>query len=207
MSSESLKQEIRKTAAQNAERVLAEANTEAARILAEAESDAGRIMESRVQDSQRLLDQVERSEAAKARMECQRSLSTTQARCVEDAFREAESRVYALPSSDPDLYGRALGRFIQEARAELGDSRLVVVARDQDREVVKEILRGFAEERREGPPQEYSISPDSLDARGGVMLHSEDLRVYYVNTLDSRFQRGREELRAKVVDVLLKGGP
>lgn len=206
MSSEALKEEIRRTAAQNADSVLASAKTEAAKILAEAETQAAKIAESRVLDSQRLFDQVEASEAAKARMECARNLSSAQGRCVEDVFREAESRVYSLPSSDQARYKRALTRYVEEGREQLGDSRLVVVAREQDRGLVKDAIQGLAGGSGEGRPLEYSISPDTLEARGGVILHTEDMRIYYVNTLDSRVKKAREELRAKILDVLLKGG-
>lgn len=200
MSSEALKQDIRETARQNAEKVLAKANAEAARILAEAQTQARAITDGRVQDSQKLLDQVERAEVAKARIECARSLSAAEARQVEAAFLEAEKRVCSLPSTEPDRYRRALTRFIEEARVELGGSRLVVVARDEERELVGSILKGLGE-----VAAKLSVSQDSLDARGGVILHTEDMRVYYVNTLDSRFRRAREELRSKVVHAMLKG--
>lgn len=203
MSSETLKQEIRRTAAQNAEKVLADAKAEAARILAEAESQARAITERRVNESQKLLDQGERSEVAKARVEGARNLSTAEARVVEDAFREAESRVSSLPSSDPGRYKSVLTRFIEEAREQLGGATLVVVARGQDRELVNEVLRGLP---RGGDLPECTMSADSLEARGGVIVHTEDMRVYYVNTFDSRLRRAREELRAKVVAAMFEGG-
>lgn len=205
MSSEALKQEIRRTAGEKAEKALADAKSEADKILAEAESQAKKITEGRIQDSERLIEQVERSEAAKARMECARNLLSVQSRYVEEAFRQAESRVDSLPSSNPELYKSVLTRFIAEACAQLSGFRLLAVTRDSDRGMVEDIIRRLkAKEEGGGRALHCSVSGESLNARGGVIFHTEDMRVYYVNTFESRFLKAREELRAKVAHTMLK---
>lgn len=205
MSSEALRQEIRRTARERAEKALADAKAEADRVLAEAETQAKRITEGRIQDSERLMDQVERSEAAKARMECARSLLSVQSRYVEEAFRQAESRVNSLPSSNPELYKSVLTTYIAEACAQLSGFRLLVVTRDSDRGLVEDILQRLkAEKESGGRALDCSVSGESLKARGGVILHTEDMRVYYVNTFESRFLKAREELRAKVAATMLR---
>jgi vacuolar-type H+-ATPase subunit E/Vma4 len=205
LSSEALKQEIRRTAGEKAEKVLADAKTNADKVLAEAESQARAITEDRIRDSEKLMSQLERSEAAKARMECARNLLSAQSRYVEEAFRQAETIVYGLPSSNPELYKSVLSRFIAEACAELSGFRLLVVARDSDRGLVEDVIRRLkAETESGGRALDCSVSGESLDARGGVILHTEDMRVYYVNTFESRFLKTKEELRAKVADTLVR---
>lgn len=201
MSSEALRQDIRKTASEKAEKVLAEAKAEADRVLAEADVQAKRITEGRVSDSQRLMEQLEKSEGAKARIECSRNLLAVQSRYADEAFREAESLVNVLPTSDPALYRRVLTGFIKQACAELAAPRLLVVARDEDQGTVEEILQAVG--REGGGAQTLYRSTEPLEARGGVVLHTEDRRVYYVNTIESRLLKAREELRARVVETLL----
>lgn len=203
MSTEALRQDIRRTAGEKAKQLLADATSQANAVLAEAESQAKRITEGRVQDSERLMEQTEKSEGAKARMECTRSLLGLQSRYVEEAFRQAESRVMGLPSGDPALYKRVLTGLVSEACAGLGGSRLVAVARDSDRAIVEDILRGL--KASGGRDLVCSLSAESLKATGGIIVHTEDLREYYVNTFESRFLKSRDETRAKVADALLRG--
>ena len=207
MSSEALKEDIRKTAREKAEKVLTDAKTQAETILAEAETQAKKITDRRVQDSERLMAQIERSEAAKARMECAKSVLSAQSRYVEEAFRQAETRVNEFPSSEPDLYRSVLTRFITEAIAQLGSTHLVAVVRYSDRGLVEDVLRKIKAERMGSAlTLDCSISAESLNARGGILLHTDDMRAYYVNTFESRFLKARDELRGKVVDTMLGRG-
>lgn len=203
MSGEALKQEIRKTAEEKARLTLSEAEAKAEQMLADAGGEAKRILDARTQDAQRRLEQLERSEAAKARMECRRRILGLQSQYVERAFGEAESRLNDLPKSDPAEYRRMLARFIAEGFHELGGESAVVVAREADRKLVEGVLR---DSEGRGRRSEISIASEPLRSGGGIVLRTEDGRSYFVNTFESRLLRAREELRARVSETLLGRG-
>jgi V/A-type H+/Na+-transporting ATPase subunit E len=193
MSGEALKQEIRKGAEEKAKLTVADAKSKAEQILAEAEGEAKRVLDSRMRDAHRHLEQVERSEAAKARMECTRRILGIQAQYVEQVFKEAEARLSGLSVGGPAQYQHALTDFITEGSRALGGAALVAVVRDADREIVEGIARSSG----------ASISTEPLESIGGVVIRTKDERSYFVNTFESRLLRAREELRAKVTDTLL----
>jgi vacuolar-type H+-ATPase subunit E/Vma4 len=207
LSGEALKEEIRKGAQDKAALVLTEARTKAEEIMAEAESESKRLLEARLQDAQRRLEQVERSEAAKARMECTRKILGLQSRYVEEAFSEAESRLNSLPTRDPAQYRSVLARLIAEASGELAGARLVAIVRESDRKLAEDIVRVIGDETdASGGKPRISVSGEPLGSSGGVILRTEDEKGYFVNTLESRLLRARDELRANVTDTLLGRG-
>lgn len=198
MSGEALRQEIRRTSAEKAGRLLEDAKAQAAAVVAQAESEAKAILDKRADEAQRRAEQIERSEAAKARMECAKMSLDLQSRFVESAFSRAEARLKALPEADPAAYESLLAGLIEEALGRLGEGELTVVAREADRKLVEKILaRSPARVRTRA-----TLSNEALDAAGGVVLRSEDRRLYYVSTFESRMLRAREELRAYVVEAL-----
>jgi V/A-type H+-transporting ATPase subunit E len=204
VSGEALKQEIRRTSEDKAKLTLTEAKAKAEQMLAEAGSEAKRILEARTQDAQRRLDQLERSEAAKARMECTRKILGLQSRYIEQAFSEAESRLNGMPTSDPARYKNALTRFMTEASQELGSASLVAIVRETDRKLMESIVRASGEDPRgAGGRSRIAVASEPLKSSGGIVLRTEDERGYFVNTFESRMLRAREELRAKVTDILL----
>lgn len=204
MSGEALKQEIRRGAEEKAEQALTEAKSQAEQTVAQAESEAKRLLDARMEDAQRRLEQIERSEAAKARMECTRRLLVLQSRYVDQAFSGAESLLNSLPLSDPTRYRNVLTRLIAEAAEDLGGSSLVALVREADRKMVKDVLRDLEESPGTGGRHpKVTISDEPLKASGGVVLRTEDGRSYFVNTFESKLLRAREDLRARVTDMLL----
>ena len=193
MSGEALKLEIRKGAEEKAKQAVADAQAKAEKILADAEFEAKRILDSRTLDAQRRLEQVERSEAAKARMECTRKILALQSLYMERAFEEAEARLKSLPTSDSARYSKMMAAFFAEGSRELGASDLVAVVREGDRKLAEGIARASG----------VSISPERLDSSGGVVLRTKDERAYFVSTFESRLLKAREDLRAKVTNTLL----
>jgi len=204
MSGEALKQEIRKGAEEKAALTLTEARSKAEQIMADAEVQAKRLLETRLEAAHRRLEQVERSEAAKARMECTRRVLVLQSRYVDQAFAEAESMLRGIPASDQAGYGNTLRRFIAEAVEALGSSTLVALVRAPDKKLVETVLRSLGgDSGASSPPPKVSISGEPLESMGGIVLLTPDERSYFVNTFESRLLRAREELRAKVTETLL----
>ncbi len=195
-----LKQEIRNTAEAKANELLADARKKAEAILSEAEKEEKKIRERKELDATKRLEQTERFEVAKARMECTRLKLTLLSKYLEGAFEEALSVVNNLPKKDPSLYARTLANYIAQALENLGDSNPIAVSREADRELVGNILK---ELEARGYPH-IPISLESLNCSGGILIHGENMRVYYVNTFESRFLKLEENLRAKVATALLR---
>jgi vacuolar-type H+-ATPase subunit E/Vma4 len=202
LSGEALRQEIRKSSEERAMQVLADARKKADAILAEADREAKRLLEQRVGDAKRLVEQAEKFELAKARMECTKSKLRVQSSYFEKAFQEAEERITALPSRDPDIYKKVLANFIVESLESLEEVRdeLFLVARDSDKKIIESILNEFRSELKTG--LNCSISSESLASSGGILLRSKNSRIYFVNTFESRLASARGDLRADVVDAL-----
>lgn len=201
MSAEALKQEIRKSSEDRALQVLAEAKKKADAIISEAEAEAKNVLERRVQEAGRRLGQSEKFEAAREKMENTRKILRLQSSYYEQAFREAESRVSTLPTSDAGLYRRVLTNFFAEALERIGSNDLIVVTREVDRSLVERILNELRGQMKTELKCSVSRS-ESLDLAGGLILHSTNMRVYYVNTFESRFATAREDFRAEVVEAL-----
>ncbi len=205
MSAEALKQEIRKSSEDRALQVLADAKKKADTIISEAEGEAKNVLARRVQEAERRLEQLEKFEAAKGKMEYTRKILRLQSSYYEQVFREAESQISTLPTSDPDLYRRVLTSFFAEALERIGGNDLIVVARQADRSLLERILDELHGQMK--TELKCSISPsESLDSAGGVVVHSRNLRIYYVNTFESRFATAKEDFRADVVEALEKRG-
>lgn len=206
MSGEALRQEIRKGAEDRAKKALEEAKVKAAELVADADAEAKRVLSARVQDATRRLEQVERSEEAKARMECTKNLLTLQSRYVEQAFDQAGAFINNLPANDPSLYRKVMTQFILEAARELGGTGLEAVVRKADRAVAEDVVKKIGEDGESGKPGfSCSVSDEPLPAKGGVVLRAKDMRSYFINTFDSRILQSREALRAKVIQTLLGG--
>lgn len=199
MSADALKQEIRKSSEDRALQVLADAKKKADAIINEAEAEAKNVLERRVKEAERHFEQSEKFESAKEKMENTRKILQLQSSYYEQAFRDAESRVNTLAINDSALYRRVLTNFVTEALERIGSNDLVVVARDSDRSLIERIL----DELRGQMKTELKclISP-SLNSAGGVIVHSANMRVYYVNTFESRFATAREDFRADIVEAL-----
>jgi vacuolar-type H+-ATPase subunit E/Vma4 len=207
MSGEALKREIRTEAEEKARKLLADAKESADKMIAEAEGRAREVLAQKLQESARNLDQLERAEEARSRMECSRSILTLQSRYFEEVFEEAEARLKSLPTKDPALYKSVLTNFMLEAAEGLEGAHLLAVVRDEDRTLVEGILKDFLKVRwKDGRKVTFSLSDESLDAAGGMLLHTDDMRTYFVNTFESRLLKTKTEERAKVLDSLQRAG-
>jgi vacuolar-type H+-ATPase subunit E/Vma4 len=197
-----LKQEIRSSAEAKVSELLTNARNKADSIVAEAEAEALHIRDRKEFEATKRLEQMERSEMAKARMECSKTKLTMQSKYVERAFDEAYAEVTSLPKRDPQMYKRVLANYVSEALHHLmgNANHLVAIVRADDKQIVEAILEKLDVK---GSPS-VSISDESLYAAGGILLRSDNSRVYFVNTFESRFLISKEELRAEVVSALLK---
>lgn len=196
MSGEALRKEIHRSAQEQAERVLAEARSKAAEALAEAESSARLIRERKEREARVRAELETGSGAARTKLECRKRVLLLHASYVDRAFARAESMVKGLSGSRPDVYARVLKRYIAEGVDALGAAGSVLVVRAQDRGVAEEELSATGA---------YRISDAPLESSGGVVLHSDDRRLYYVNTFESRLRQAKEEQRAKVSSTLMGG--
>jgi len=203
MSAEALREEIRKSSQDRAREVLTEAKKKADGIVNEAESEANNVLEKRLREAKAQLEQTEKFERAKVKIECTKNLLRLQSSYFEQAFHEAELSANKLSIEDPDLYEKVLSNFIVEAVERIGDTDLEVVARDSDKLIVQRILDDLRSKSKNSVKCSISQS-ESLQSSGGVIVHSPNMRTYYINTFESRFAKVREDFRADVVEVLEK---
>lgn len=203
MSAEALREEIRKSSEDRALQVLTEAKKKADAIIDEAELEARNILEKRVKEAEGKNEQTEKFEIANINMECTKKLLRLRSSYIDHAFHEAEISADRLPWEDLVLYRNVISNFIREALEGIGDVDLVVVARDSDKVLVQSVL----DDLRNGSGFSWlkckvSQTESLQSSSGGIIIHSANMRIYYVNTFESRFAKVKEEFRAEVVEVL-----
>jgi V/A-type H+/Na+-transporting ATPase subunit E len=204
LSAEALRQEIRKTAQERAREALESARVKSEMIIAEADKEAKNLLQSKARDAKKRIEQMRRADEASARMHCTTRLLSLQSRYVEEAFRQAGSKVMSLPTNDPELYETVLKRLTIESFERLGRPHLVAAVRDSDVPLLERILEGLKNDSKsEYSRIDCSISAEPLETSGGILVHTDNMKVYYVNTFESILLSSREALRARVIQTLL----
>jgi vacuolar-type H+-ATPase subunit E/Vma4 len=81
----------------------------------------------------------------------------------------------------------------------------MIQIRRQDQPIADRILE-LAEKSlsKSGKNVTLKISPTQMNSLGGVIVHTEDMRQYYVNTFESRLAKTRSENLGKIMETLLK---
>ena len=205
MSMEELKSELRRLAEEEAKRIIEEADEESRRILAQAEDEAKKATERRRQETGRKLAEKERVELASARIEARRRISNVKSKYLDQVFIEAENRLKEIANKKTSTYQKAMVNYVAEAVKSLEGNTFMIQIRRQDQPIADRILE-LAEKSlsKSGKNVTLKISPTQMNSLGGVIVHTEDMRQYYVNTFESRLAKTRSENLGKIMETLLK---
>ncbi|MGB9728538.1 MAG: V-type ATP synthase subunit E [Thermoprotei archaeon] len=203
MSIEALRAEIKKAAEEESKRILLEAEQKVKSIISEAEQRAKSIMEKRVQETIRKLEEKERVELAIARIDGKKKVLDIRSKYLEEVFKEAENRLNKIPIENRELYKKVLSDFIIEGIKNLGGSKFLIKINQRDHEIINDVI-GMVKKKLHDKKVEISVSSESLNDAGGVIIYTEDMRLYYTNTFESRLMKFKSENRSKVLEILLK---
>jgi vacuolar-type H+-ATPase subunit E/Vma4 len=202
MSIEALRLEIRKAAEEEAKRILEDAEQKAKNMLNEAEQKAKNIIEKKIQETMRKLEEKEKVELAIARIDGKKKVLDIKSKYLENVLKEAENRLNKLPLENPELYKNVLSDFIIEGIKNLEGTKFVIKITPRDQSIINEVINIVKSKLKKNI--EITVSSEFLNASGGVIVYTEDMRLYYINTFESRLMKFKSENRGKILDILLK---
>ncbi|MEM3832167.1 MAG: V-type ATP synthase subunit E family protein [Thermoprotei archaeon] len=203
MSIEALRTEIKRAAEEESKRILLDAEQKAKNIINDAEQKAKNIMERRMQETIRKLEEKEKVELAIARIDGRKKVLDMRSKYLEEVFKEVENRLSKVPIENRELYKKVLSDFIIEGIKNLGDSKFLIRINQRDSEIINDVIE-MVKKKLHNKKIEIRVSPEPLNDAGGVIIYTEDMKLYYTNTFESRLMKFKSENRNKVLEILLK---
>jgi vacuolar-type H+-ATPase subunit E/Vma4 len=204
MSIESLKVEIRKKAEEESKHLIDTANEEGAGIINQAEEEAKRIIENKIKENDKKLTEKEKIELSLARIEGRRKILSVKSKYIADVFEEVEKRLRELPEKNPTRYRDVLFNYAVEAINNLDGKELFIKVNHHDQKIVNELTEKIKNEsKKSNEIVRLQISPEFINAIGGVIISTGDKKQYYVNTFESRLTKIKSEDEGRVLEILL----
>jgi vacuolar-type H+-ATPase subunit E/Vma4 len=162
------------------ESILSEAKKKASEIEAEAKAEIESLeKEARVASFKRL-DLEKARGSAKVLQSIKQQEAELKRNLIEKVFEKARKQLEEL---DGDAYGKLFEKLAEEAFKDLGDSKFVAVVREGDKDRITKALK---------TAKIQADVEETLDGQGGgLLLHSDDGRVFIDNTLFTRLDRAR----------------
>ena len=205
MSMEDLKSEIYRLAEEEAKRIVDNAKEERKRILSQAEEKTKQVIDKKVQETNRKLVEKERIELALARIEARKKVLNIKFKYLDDVFKETENRLREVSDRKPSSYGDILVNYIVEAVNNLEGKKLLVQVNKRDQQIIDDVIDMAKKSlKKSGKNVELKTAPLPIDTTGGVIVYTEDMKQYYVNTFESRLAKIKSENQGKVIEILLR---
>ncbi|MFQ5975094.1 MAG: V-type ATP synthase subunit E [Candidatus Hydrothermarchaeales archaeon] len=133
---------------------------------------------------------------ADARVRARKVTLKARERVIEEAFAKATKEIGKATATKG--YQETLKRLIQESISIVGKGSIELVLTSRDKKQLKaEDLEGM---------KDVSISSDELPSMGGVIVRKVDGSVEIDNTIETRIQRGKSDLRRKAAEILFDEG-
>jgi len=173
MSLDTVVEDIRDEARARAEDIREEGEARAEEIVDEAQAEADEIVAEAEEEAERQVTQEREQKLSSAKLEAKQQRLEARRDTLESVRETVESELAELGGDEREELTRAL---LEAAEPEFDDADDVVVyARDDDEELLKEILEDY-------DGFEYGGEYDCL---GGVVVESESSRLRVNNTFDS----------------------
>jgi V/A-type H+-transporting ATPase subunit E len=173
MGLETVAEDIREDAREEAEAIVSEADAEAEEIVDEAEDRADEVLTARESEVERQIEREREQAVSSATLEAKQSrleARRDRLQAVRDTVEEELSELSGERRED-------LTRSLLEAGAEefAGDASVVVHGRSADADLLEDVLEDY---------DGYSVG-EPVECLGGVVLESEGSRIRVNNTFDS----------------------
>ena len=203
-----LKSHIEKDTDAEIEEILRKAESEAKNIIEESKQRA--TTHQKVQEQKILQENLakKRSELAILRMNQNAELVKIKSNWFDRAFQDAEKKLKELTEKPASTtYKKFLTNIVVESVAKMKGSKFIVQSDRKTNALLKKnsitISKEISKTKRKNVELQFEQNPNiSL----GVIIHSEDKRQYFNNTLDARLAGVRERLGGQVYTLLFKGG-
>lgn len=116
---------------------------------------------------------------------------------VESVIKESIERVKELKNSE--TYEKSLEVLMRGAVEAIGGRSFRITCSEDDRERVARVARRIEKEMS----VEFSIEPVSLKTIGGIRIMNKEGTVQLDNTIESRLERLRSEIRTMIIKELM----
>ena len=159
-----------------------------------AQDEYWRLVREGVKDTEQRVQRMDRT----ARLEAKKSVLNMKQEAVSRAFDLAKDKIAELPERD---YVAFLAREAAEA-AITGQEEVIFCERDRKSVGAKAVKAANELLAAKGMPGLLTLSDATRDMAGGLMLKQGDIEVNC--TVDTLLDLTRDELAARVADVLLE---
>lgn len=172
MSLETVVEDIREEAEAEAAAIRADAEEDAEAIIEEAEADAQQTLEEAERDVEQQIEREREQRLSSAALEAKQERLSARRDLLEDVYERVAQQLTELPEDRREELTRTL---IDAAAEEFGDHPVTVYGREDDQDLLEDILEGESQ---------YEVGGE-VDCLGGVILESEASRVRVNNTFDA----------------------
>ncbi len=165
-------------------------------ILADAKEKAEKIKAEILANAEKKAKAEKDRIVADARIRARKAELKAREETIEEAF--AMGKLEMEKATTTADYPETLKRLIRESISIVGKGSLELVLNSRDKKLLKaEDLGGM---------KDVKISSDELPGMGGVIVRAADESVEIDNTIETRLQRGKSDIRKKVAEILFAEG-
>ncbi|HOI69151.1 MAG: V-type ATP synthase subunit E family protein [Methanothrix sp.] len=186
--------------------ILQEARKDADKIRGESEKTAQAKRLAILAKGQQQAEREHQRILADAKMQVKREIFDVKEDLIKEAFGDAEARLKKL--AEVPEYVDILKKLIVEAGRVVGGGPLEVLVRREDRSILSgKILADLSEEISKATSKDTTVelSGGVISTIGGAIVRSKSGSIEADNTIESRINRIRSELRFKVAEILFGG--
>ncbi len=192
MALETVVDDIRQEAREEAEQLLQEAEEESESILARAREEAEEIREEEDGRAEREAEEIVDETVSSARLDARKKRSEAEKDALARLRKEVEERLRNLEDGREDLTEELLSAAVEELDADSGR----VYAADGDQELVEDLLDGY----------DGFTYGDEADVLGGVVVEAEEGDVRVDNSFDGVLDRVWNDDLKQISGTLLGEG-
>ncbi|PSP73636.1 V-type ATP synthase subunit E [Halobacteriales archaeon QS_3_64_16] len=196
MSLDTVAEDIKEEAREDAEEIRAEGDRRAEEITSEAESDAEAIVSEREDEIERRITQERERTLSSATLEAKQKRLEARRDVLQEVRADAREEVAAI---DGDTRADLTRTLLADAATEFGEREVEIYGRAEDEGLIEEIVAEYDEYEN----YEYA---GEFDCLGGVVAESEASRVRVNNTFDSVFADIWDDELKQVSDRLFENG-
>ncbi len=192
MGMETVVDDIKDEAREEAEALVTDAEAEAEQMLEEARKEAEEIRNAEEEKAEREAEEIHEQTVSSARLDARKMRSQAEKRLLSNLREEVEDRLSELEESREDL----TRDLIEDAVDELDQDGGTVRGAEHDTELVKELVEEF---------DGYTVG-DPVEILGGVVVEGGDGEVRVDNSFDSVLERvWNQELKEISTELLGEG--
>ncbi|MBP1927533.1 vacuolar-type H+-ATPase subunit E/Vma4 [Methanolinea mesophila] len=201
MSLEAIEERIRKDAEEEARIITSTAEEEAKGIIARAAKDAEREYASLHRSESKKTEISVQQTLSQARMDSRNTVREFRDSLVAGCFSRAEESLLSVRNS-PE-YGDIFRHLLEEALDILGTGKAEISVHPEDRQLAMSVAESFP-----GEHISLTVTGNSLDTTGGMILAAPERKITVDNTFEARRERLKRALIIETSDILfpVRGG-